>query len=258
MTLRLLLPPSVGSARARARAELLDQSLRADLAETVSIEVADGYADLGDRAERGDADLVWMPPTVCARLEPSLRAVYKCVRQGKTAYCSAIVARKGRFRALEELAGRRAAWVDRLSVGGYLLALSDLRARGIAEQLGEQRFHGAYPTALDAVLDGQADFAAVTVRDDSTPALRDALAAFGGKAAAEELSALHVTRDTPNDAVGLTRALDARRADRIARRVFEQKDARARAALCLALDAEGFVRAAPGEYAELRRLIAHE
>lgn len=258
MTLRLLLPPSVGSARARARAELLDQSLRADLAETVAIDVADGYADLGDRAERGDADLVWMPPTVCARLEPSLRGVYKCVRQGRTSYRSAIVVRRGSLGALADLGGKRAAWVDRLSVGGYLLAISELRERGLGAGLGEQRFCGSYPAALDALLEGDADFAAVTVRDESAASLRDALAAFGGKPAADQLEGIHVTRDSPNDAIGLTRALDARRAERIARRVFEQKGARARAALCLALDAEGFVRATPGEYAELRRLIAHE
>ncbi|MCB9596537.1 MAG: PhnD/SsuA/transferrin family substrate-binding protein [Sandaracinaceae bacterium] len=258
MTLRLLLPPSVGSARARARGELLDQSLRADLAETVEIDVADGYADLGDRAERGDADLVWMPPTVCARLEPNLRGVFKCVRQGKTSYRSAIVVRKDTLTSLAQLAGKRAAWVDRLSVGGYLLALSELRDRGLVDGLRDQRFHGSYPNALDALLEGQADFAAVTVRDGTPSALRDALAAFGGKTAAEELVGIHVTRETPNDAIGLTRALDPKRAERIARRVFEQKGARARAAFCLALDAEGFVRAIAGEYAELRRLIAHE
>ncbi|MCA9610860.1 MAG: PhnD/SsuA/transferrin family substrate-binding protein [Myxococcales bacterium] len=258
MSLRLLLPPSVGSARARARAELLDQSLRADLAETVTIDVADGYADLGDRAERGDADLVWMPPTVCARLEPQLRGVFKCVRQGRTSYCSAIVVPRGSLSSLSELAGKRAAWVDRLSVGGYLLAHAELRARGLANGLAEQRFCGSYPAALDVLLGGEADFAAVTVRDASAMALREALAAFGGKVAADGLEGIHVTRDSPNDAIGLTQALDPRRADRIARRVFEQKGARARAALCLALDAEGFVRASPDEYADLRRLIAHE
>lgn len=258
MTLRLLLPPSVGSARARARAELLDQSLRADLAETVQIDVADGYADLGDRAERGDADLVWMPPTVCARLEPHLREVFKCVRQGRTSYRSSIVVRRGSAAALSDLRGQRAAWVDRLSVGGYLLALAELREQGLADGLAEQGFHGSYPNAIDALLLGDADFTAVTVRDDSPSALREALAAFGGKTAAERLEGLHVTRETPNDAVGLTRALDARRAERIARRVFDQKGSRARAALCLALDAEGFVRATPGEYGPLRRLIAHE
>jgi hypothetical protein len=99
------------------------------------------------------------------------------------------------------------------------------------------------------------DAAALTVREDSMGAVRDALASHGGKPAADALAALFITSTSPNDAIGLTHALDARRADRIARRVFEGEGTRARAALCLALDAEGFVRAEPGEYAALRRLL---
>ncbi len=255
-TLRLLLPPSVGADRARARAELLDQSLRADLAEKIAITVADGYSDLARRVERGETDLVWMPPTVCARLEPRLRRIYKCVRYGGTSYRSAIVTRRGEVTTLSALVGKRAAWVDRLSVGGYLLAIGELRRAGFGEaDLGPERFLGSYPDALGAVLDGEADFTALSVRDETSDALRDALAAYGGKAAADRLVSLRTTRSSPNDAVGLTRALDERRAARIASRVFEGEGARARAALCLALEAEGFVRAEPSEYESLRRML---
>jgi len=255
MALRLLLPPSVGSARARARAELLDQSLRAALAEPMSIAVADSYADLAQQVEREEAHLVWMPPTVAARLEPILRSVFKCVRHGQTTYRSSIVARRRAFGSIDDLAGARAAWVDPLSVGGHLLARSALRENGVFARIGEQRFHGDYPSALGAVLDGQADFAAITVRDDSPAALRDSLASFGGRPAADRLAGLHATHPSPNDAIGVTAALHARAADRIVQRVFRDRRARAQAALCLALDAEGFVRAEPDEYAPLRRLI---
>jgi len=256
VTLRLLLPPSVGSARAHARAELLDQSLRADLAETVEIDIADSYADLARRAEAGEADLVWMPPTICARLEPRCRSIHKCVRNGHATYRSCAVARRGGPGSLRELKGRRAAWVDRLSVGGYLLVFDDLRRHGIDDDdLASQTFEGSYPDAIDAVLEDRADFTALTVRDETPGATRAALAAYGGKPAADRLTAIHVTGSSPNDALGLTDALEPRRADQIARRVFDREGARAQAALCLALDAEGFSRATPGEYAPLRRLL---
>lgn len=256
-TLRLLLPPSVGAARARARAELLDQSLRADLAEAVRIDIADGYTDLAKRVEAGETDLVWMPPTVCARLEPQLRRIYKCVRYGGTSYRSALVVRRDDATSLEQLRGKRAAWVDRLSVGGYLLAAAELRRAGIdvASDLASESFLGSYPDVLAALLEDRADVAAITVRDESTAALRDGLAAFGGKAAADRLTSLRTTRSSPNDAVGLTRALDERRTERISQRVFESEDTRSRAALCLALEAEGFVRAEPAEYEALRRML---
>jgi len=258
VTLRLLLPPSVGSARAHARAELLQQSLRADLAEDVEIDVADGYADLASRVEAGEADMVWMPPTVCARLEPRLHSIHKCVRQGHTTYRSCVVVRAGEVSSLRALSGLRAAWVDRLSVGGYLLAKDELARQGITDDvLGEQTFEGSYPEALDALLEERADFSALTVRDDSPGAARDGLAMYGGKPAADRLIGIHVTRTSPNDAIGLTEALDARRAEKVARRIFEKPGRRAQAALCLALDAEGFIRATPGEYRPLRRLLEH-
>ncbi|MGE0784178.1 MAG: phosphate/phosphite/phosphonate ABC transporter substrate-binding protein [Sandaracinaceae bacterium] len=257
VTLRLLLPPSVGAARARARAELLDQSLRADLAEAVEIEVASGYGELASRVEAGGTDLVWMPPTICARLEPQLRRIYKCVRYGGTTYRSALVTRQGEITSIEQLRGKRAAWVDRLSVGGYLLGAAELRRAGIDPErdLASESFVGSYPDALAALLENEADFAAISVRDETLGALRDALAAHGGKPAADRLISVRTTRSSPNDAVGVTRALDERRAERLARRVFETEGTRSRAALCLALEAEGFTRADPEEYEALRRML---
>lgn len=257
MTLRLLLPPSVGAARARARAELLDQSLRADLAEPVEVDVADDYADLAARAAGRDAHLVWMPPTLCARLEAKVRRLYKCVRFGRTTYRSAVVGRKGEVMDLVQVRGKRAAWVDRMSVGGYLLAVEALRNAGIDpdRDLAGQAFVGSYPEALAAVLEGRADVMALTVRSDGPDSIRESLASYGGRAAADRLSSLRITRESPNDAIALTTALDEKRAARLAERVFERKDSRARAALCLALDAEGFLRAEPDEYAALRGLL---
>ncbi|HHH29306.1 MAG TPA: hypothetical protein ENK57_13315, partial [Polyangiaceae bacterium] len=223
--------------------------------EAVEISVAPSYEALADRVERGHAELVWMPPTITARLLPELHAVYKCVRLGQTSYRSGVVARAGAFESLQSLRGGRAAWVDRLSIGGHILARSALVERGIADELASEVFYGDYPSALDAVLEGDADFAAVAVCDDSDESLRDALASFGGRAAAQELVRVHVTVACPNDALGVTRSLDAAAADRIAARVFADPMSRARAALCLALDAEGFAKAEAGEYSQLRSLI---
>lgn len=257
MTLRLLLPPSVGAARARARAELLDLSLRADLAEPVEVDVANDYSDLASRAEGDDAHLVWLPPTLCARLERRLRGLYKCLRQGRGTYRSALIARRGELVTPADARGRRVAWVDRLSVGGHLLAASELRRAGVdpINDLAGQSFVGSYPEVVRALLDGTADLGAIMVRDDSADAVRESLAAYGGKSATDRLSSLRVTASSPNDAIGITRALGARRAERLATRVLEREGARARAALCLALDAEGFVRATADEYAALRSLL---
>jgi ABC-type phosphate/phosphonate transport system substrate-binding protein len=198
-----------------------------------------------------------MPPTLCARLESSVRALYKCQRFGGTTYRSAIVMRKGEASSPSALRGKRCAWVDRLSVGGYLLARAEVRAAGLdpSADLGAQSFVGSYPQALAEVIEGRADATALTVRDPSGESLRDALASYGGRRAADALAAVCVSGESPNDAIALTHALERRRASKLAERVFDREGARARAALCLALDTEGFVRAAPGEYAALRALL---
>lgn len=244
----------MGRARAIARAELLDQSLRADLAETVTVEVAADYAELIARSDGGDAHLVWMPPTLCARLELRVRALYKCERFGRTSYRSALVVRRGEARSIDQLAGKRFAWVDRLSVGGYLLAASELRRRGVDPD-ERSRFVGAYPDALHAVMAGDVDVCALTVRDATPEGLRDGLATYGGRRALDTLEIVGVTVESPNDALALTHALDERRTAKIERRLFGGEGTRGRAALCLALEAEGFVRAEPGEYRWLRSLL---
>lgn len=225
----------------------------------MQVDVAKDYGDLAQRAAGNDAHLVWMPPTICARLEEHVRTIYKCLRSGRTAYRSAIVVRKGDAFSIEGLRGKRVAWVDRLSIGGCLLALAELKRAGLSpdRDLASQTFLGSYPDAINEVLEGRADATAVTVRDDTPDAVRDALASYGGRRAIEALASVCVSAESPNDGLVITKALDDRRAAKLEQRVFARKGARARAALCLALDAEGFVKAQQGEYGALRHLLPH-
>lgn len=251
MTLRLLLPPSVGVARARARAELLDQSLYAEAGEEVEVSVARDYAELTERGR--EVELVWAPPTICAELEPQAHALYKCVRFGNTTYRAAILTPRGHAKTLSDLEGKRFAFVDPLSLGGHVLAAALLREAGVT--LGATSFVGSYPEVLRALLAGEVDAGALMVRDASAGALRDALAMHGGRRANDALEALDYTRDAPNDAIVLGSVLEPRRARRLAELVLE-RSGRAHAAFCLALEADGFERAKEGEYASLRPLLA--
>ncbi|MFO0684086.1 MAG: PhnD/SsuA/transferrin family substrate-binding protein [Sandaracinus sp.] len=256
--LRLLLPPSVGVARAKARGELLEASLSNELGDTVVVEVASDYAAVTRGVREAAVELVWAPSAVCAEIEDDARSIWKTVREGRSAYRSALVARVDARLSLERLAGKRAAWVDALSIGGYLLVRGHLRDRGLDPDavFASQRFLGTHPAALEAVLDGTADVAAVSVPGPDAEHVTQALALHAGRAGATQLSAIATTDPAPNDALVVTKALDAERAAALVGRVFPPVGRGRVAALCLAMEAEGFERAQPGEYRKLRALLA--
>jgi phosphonate transport system substrate-binding protein len=257
--LRFLVPPSVGVSRARARGELLERSLGQDLGDEVRVEVAPDYETFARIARELGAELLWAPAAICASLELDARAVFKVVREGRSTYRSALIARADARLGLSRLAGKRAAWVDPRSVGGYLLVARHLRARGVEPDrtFASQIFVGTHPAALAAVLDGAADVAAISVPSGDDEHVAQALAQHGGRVAAALLGAIAVTEAAPTDALVLTRALDEARAAALVARIFPGEGGRERSAsLRLAMEADGFERAAPGEYAVLRALRA--
>ncbi|MFI5299646.1 MAG: phosphate/phosphite/phosphonate ABC transporter substrate-binding protein [Polyangiales bacterium] len=271
MVLRVVLPPSLGSLKANARAELLGEALTTELGELVLVDLARTYDDVAQRALRGRAHLVWAPAGVCPLLESTAHAMLKVVRHGRSTYRSALVCRRDdretrqilRDVASDEtraatLSRRslRAAWVDPLSLGGYVLACEFIRGLGVDPEhlFSSQRFYGSHPDALGALLARQADLSAVTVVDDDRNSTSAAFSMYVGLYA-RELEILGTTDAAPTDALVLTSALDAARAERIATRLLDSVAARAPSVLLAAMDAERFERARPGEYRTVRRLV---
>jgi phosphonate transport system substrate-binding protein len=256
LVLRLLLPPSVGVARAKARGELLETALAIEMGEEVQVSVAEDYATITRGVREGTAELVWAPSAVCADIEQDARAIWKTVREGRSEYRSALVGRIDARLSLERLRGTRAAWVDALSIGGYLLVRHHLRSRGLDldETFVSQRFFGTHPAALEAVLLDEADVAAVSVPGPDPEHVAQALSLHAGRAGAVKLGAIAITDAAPNDALVLTKALDATRAAALVARVFPVAGRGKIAALSLAMESEGFERAVPGDYAKLRLL----
>src|SRR4029453_16937488 len=84
--------------------------------------VATSYRELAGAIEDGDVGLAWLPPVPAIELEDRNIATILAIpsRHGTTAYHSALVVRRGGPRRLEDLKGRRAAWVQRDSAAGYL------------------------------------------------------------------------------------------------------------------------------------------
>lgn len=254
MTLTVVLPPSLGTAKANARAELLETALSRDLGEPVTAVVASSYADLEARADR--APLVWAPAAVCAKLAAA-RAVFTIVRRGQATYRSALVGLSERALGLDKLGGTRAAWVDPLSAGGYLLVAAMLREHGIDldRTFASQVFLGSHRAAVEAVLHGAADVTAVSIVSDDDAAIAEMLRWYAGPAG-NRLTAIALSEACPNDAIVITNALPEGPAARLAEKLVPTTPgARARSRLLSALEAEGLVRSDLDEYRRLRRAL---
>lgn len=205
-TVRFALPASVGPG-AQAAAQQLQAHLSAALGRDTEVLVSATYEQLARELLSGKIDAAWAPPFVCARIEAmGVRVLVRGVRNGASTYRAALVARADAKVTLDTLAGTRAAWSDRDSVGGYLLPMAFLREKGLdpAKTFHHQDFVGNYRKALEAVLDGKADVTSVFA-----PSARSAAADTTGLGELwpEQQGAFKVlgfTEDAPNDGVAVS------------------------------------------------------
>ncbi len=160
---RFALPRSIATISPR-RVEALQDFLQNQLACDVEVTLSESYDELTKRLAAGRVDAAWAPPFVCARLEGmGTRVALRQVRHGASTYCAALVSLTDAPWTLDNLRQARAAWNERDSVGGYLLAMAFLKERQgeKAVQFKSQSFCGSYRSALEAVHAGQADITSV-------------------------------------------------------------------------------------------------
>lgn len=252
-----MVPPSLGAAKATARAELLEGALARAFDEPVNVVVTASYRELEAAATSGSAELVWAPAAVCAML-PAARAIFTVVREGKPSYRSALVVRSDHAaRSAERLTGARAAWVDPLSAGGYALAIAMLRDRGLLpDQLfSSQVFLGTHRAAIEAVLHGEADVTAVSVASTDDESIAARLRWYAGPAG-DQLIPIAITDACPSDAIVITAATPEDRALALAAKLRPNTPgARMRSRLLSALEADDLIAASLADYRPLRSAL---
>lgn len=200
---RFVLPPSLGTGEARTRARLLEEVLSRLLGKQVDVSVTDSYEALAVDLLAGRADAAWAPPFTCARVEAmGVRVLVRAVRHGSSSYRSALVTRADAALNLDALGGKRALWVDRDSIAGYLLPKAFLKGRGVdpSKLFGSEDFVGSYKAALEGLLAERADLTAVfaPAEGEGDP-LEGVAEILPGKSSA--LALLAVTENAPNDGV---------------------------------------------------------
>lgn len=126
---------------------------------------AESYEDLARAIVVGEVDIAWVPPLAFIALERrgTVSALVSAQRGGDTAFYSAIIVpRDSEFQGPEDLAGARAAWVDRYSASGYVVPRVGLAAVGVDPRVAfaEERFWHSHEAVVRAVVAGRADFGA--------------------------------------------------------------------------------------------------
>jgi phosphonate transport system substrate-binding protein len=121
-----------------------------------------------------------------------------------TKYWGAVVTRADSpIQKIEDLKGKRFAWVDPGSTSGYLFPRTMLESHGVTQDsLGQQVFAGGHDKVGLAVLQGQVDAGAMGL--DSIPRLTSVY-----PNAEKELRVIEQSADIPNDGVAFRKGLPA-------------------------------------------------
>jgi len=251
----MLFPPTLGRVRASARAQLLAESLGQQLGERVNVRVAKTYAELEEKVLGGLVDVAWAPPSICARAEEREQTILKAVRQGRSMYRSVIICRQGEDLKVDALQGKRASWVDPLSTGGHLLAISLLRQQGIntSTLFASQEFHGSYQGALLSLIRGQADISSIYAYGTDDIDVRRSLSEHVG-ASEVQLQSVAFTDESPSD--GLIDTGNSSLAAELVDLLLGDPRNRARALLLDLIEAETLERAAHNDYWAVRQALA--
>jgi phosphonate transport system substrate-binding protein len=213
------------------------------------------YHRLLEAMDVGHVDVAWLPPILAATAMIRGLAVPFAlpVRGGVTSYSTALFTREGsRLRGVEDLAGVRAAWVDRQSASGYLLIRARLRELGVdlERAVSADRFTGSHEEVAQAVLDGSADVGASYVHLD--PADDRPLRAAWGDA---RVRVLAHAGPIPADVIARSRRLDDRAQRRIEHALVTGQSPRLRDASRVLLGADGFALTRPGHLDAVAALL---
>jgi phosphonate transport system substrate-binding protein len=124
------------------------------------------------------------------------------IRHGKTTYQSQIIAKKGRFKDIQDLEGKKIAFVDPASLSGYILPVKFLKDSGI--KIGETVFAMKHDNVVSMIYQGQVDAGATFYSPpEKEDGIQDArrLVKAQYPDVEEKIEIVKLTNDIPNDPI---------------------------------------------------------
>jgi phosphonate transport system substrate-binding protein len=250
--LRFNVPPfyseSVAEGAARELERYLEEQLKIDV--DVVTPRAYSYAELADALGRGEVDVAELSPyqfALVAQQGIAVEPLVASVAHGASSYGSYLVVKQGSHIArLADLKGKRVGMVDPMSTSGFLLPARHLREHGFdLDRDLTLTFLGSHPAAMQAVLDGEVDAAAVA---------SDLLIGHAGLAG--PLVVIAKAGRMPYDVIVARPGLDPAVVARVRAALLRLSihDERGRAALRTFSACDGFMPVPPGHYDDIHAL----
>lgn len=246
--LKFAISSPLGAQQAARDAAELSKVLTGALRQEVQVSVA-AHDDLPQLLADGKVDFAWLSASQYVRASGRARVVpvAKLLRGGLPFYRSALFAKKGAFRKLTDLKGKRLAFVSEGSGAGHLLALRILMGAGFkAEDLKAQKFYGDHAAVCRAVLEGKADAGATFANDGRGGTLAGCEETVGDEAT-KGLHVLATSEPIPNDLIAARPGAPAELIAEVRGSLLQLRGP----GLAI-FHADGFVPADDGDYAVLR------
>ncbi|MFN3698242.1 MAG: phosphate/phosphite/phosphonate ABC transporter substrate-binding protein [Pseudobdellovibrio sp.] len=152
--------------------EKISEQLTKELGQTVNVLIPTSYGATAQGLISKKIQVAYMDslPFILASKEADLEVILVEKRQGKTWYNSVfVVAKDSKIKSLKDLKGQRIAFSSQTSTSGYLFPFKRLlddkliaKPEDIKSFFSQVIYAGGYDKALMAVVNGQADVAAVS------------------------------------------------------------------------------------------------
>ena len=199
--------PSVESQTIINQLETFESELANRIGMKIKSEVMPSYAACVEAMGTKQIDVAFLPPMayVLGHSRHGIDVLLKVERRGKTVYRGEIIVRNDSgIDKIEDLNGKRIAFVEAASASGHLYPKALLKEHGV--EIGEEKdtviFTGSHPSVVQAVVQGKVD-AGACFDDARVQALDFAPTVL------EETKILAYTDDIPADTVSIRRALPA-------------------------------------------------
>lgn len=207
---KLFFTPSVDAKVIDSNSKLMKAWLEANTPYKYEINVPQSYIAVVEAfgANRVDVAALNTFGYYLANKKYGAEARITVVRHGKTTYQSQIIAKKGRFKELTDLAGKKVAFVDAASFSGYILPLKYLKDAGVS--LGETVFAMKHDNVVSMIYQGQVDAGATFYSPpDEKEGIQDArrLVKAQYPDVEDKIEIIKLTNDIPNDPIAFRKEM---------------------------------------------------